>query len=62
LIDNQVELESLVESINKSKSYVYLTQIEFDPDFVATFTTDNFDEVNPKDILVDVLQKAALSS
>jgi hypothetical protein len=41
---------------------VYLTQIEFDPDFVATFTSDNFDEVNPKDILVDVLQKAALSS
>ena len=42
LIDNQIELENVVRSINNSKSYVYLTQFEFNPDFIATF----YNEIN----------------
>lgn len=55
LIDNKIELENVVESIKNSKSYVYLTQFEFDHDFIATF--DN--RLNPKDIMVEVLRNAA---
>ena len=57
LVDNEVELETLVQSINNSKSFVCLTQFEFEPDFVATFESD--DELIPKDVLVEVLRKAA---
>ena len=57
LVDNEVELETLVQSINNSKSYVFLTQFEFEPDFIATFQTN--DELIPKDVLVEVLRKAA---
>jgi len=57
LVDNEVELETLVQSINDSKSYVFLTQFEFEPDFIASFQTN--DELIPKDVLVEVLRKAA---
>ena len=58
LIDNDIEqLERLVQSINNSKSYIYLTQIEFDPDFVATFLSDN-DKFTPKDVLTNALRRA----
>ncbi len=56
LIDNEKELKCIVKSINNAKSYVYLSQIEFDPDFVATFNSD--DDLSPKDVLVDVLKNA----
>ena len=59
LIDNKNELESIVQSINNSKSYVYLTQFEIDPDFIATYKFDNNDELVPKDILVEVIRKAS---
>ncbi|MDP3065860.1 MAG: phospholipase D-like domain-containing protein [Methanobacteriaceae archaeon] len=58
LIDNKIELERVVQSINDSKSYVYLTQFEFDPDFVATFTSNDDNELTPKDVLVEVLGRA----
>ena len=35
LIDNQVELESVVKSINHSTSYIYISQMDFNVDFVA---------------------------
>lgn len=58
LIDNKIELERVVQSINDSKSYVYLTQFEFDPDFVATFTSNDDNELAPKDVMVEVLGRA----
>ncbi len=56
LIDNEKELECIVKSINNAESYVYISQIEFDPDFVATFNSD--DDLSPKDVLIDVLKNA----
>jgi phosphatidylserine/phosphatidylglycerophosphate/cardiolipin synthase-like enzyme len=58
LIDNKIELESVVQSINHSTSYVYLSQIEFNADFVATFKSEDDTEIYPKDALTDVLKKA----
>ena len=55
LIDNQIELESIVESIKNSESYVYLTQIEFENEFVASFKEDG----TPEDLMVDVIRRAA---
>ena len=55
LIDNQIELETIIESIENSKSYVYLTQIEFDSEFVADFK----DNGTPKELMVDVLRRTA---
>jgi phosphatidylserine/phosphatidylglycerophosphate/cardiolipin synthase-like enzyme len=55
LIDNQTVLESLVQSINKADSYVYLTQFEFNSDFQATYTTGE-----PAEYMVDVLKRASL--
>ena len=59
LIDNQIELEKVVQSINNSKSFVYLTQFEFDPDFVATFKSHNDDEITPHEVMVKVLRQAS---
>ena len=55
LIDNKIELENVVQSINNAKSYVYLTQFEFDPDFVATFDT----KLTPKELMIKVLRRAS---
>ena len=55
LIDNQTELETIVKSIQNSKSYVYLTQIEFEPEFVASFKDNGI----PKELMVDLLQRTA---
>ncbi|HOI71629.1 MAG TPA: phospholipase D-like domain-containing protein [Methanobacterium sp.] len=54
LIDNQVELESLVQSINKAESYLYLTQFEFNKDFLATFNSNS----EPKEYMADALKNA----
>ena len=55
LIDNQLELETIVKSIENSKSYVYLTQIEFETEFVASFK----DNGTPKELMVDLLRRVA---
>ena len=55
LIDNQIELETIVQSIENSKSYVYLTQIEFESEFVASFKDDG----TPQELMVDVLRRAS---
>ena len=59
LIDNQIELEKVVQSINHSKSFVYLTQLEFDPNFVATFKSRKDDELTPLEVMVKVLRRAS---
>ena len=56
LIDNEKELKYIIKSIKNAKSYVHISQIEFDPDFVATFKSD--DDLSPNDVLVDVLKNA----
>ena len=58
LVDNQLELERVVESVEKAQSYIYLTQFEFETDFIATFTgeVDNF---RPQAVLTRTLQEAA---
>ncbi len=58
LIDNKIELERVVQSINDSISYIYLSQIEFSDDFVATFKSEDDVKLHPKDVLVDVLKRA----
>jgi phosphatidylserine/phosphatidylglycerophosphate/cardiolipin synthase-like enzyme len=55
LIDNQIELETIVKSIESSKSYVYLTQIEFETEFVATFKNSG----TPKELMADLLRRTA---
>jgi phosphatidylserine/phosphatidylglycerophosphate/cardiolipin synthase-like enzyme len=58
LIDNQVLLENLVSAIKKSKSYVYLTQFEFEQNFVATFKSEGTKEFIPENMMVEVLNEA----
>ncbi|MDO5834925.1 MAG: phosphatidylserine/phosphatidylglycerophosphate/cardiolipin synthase family protein [Methanobacterium sp.] len=58
LVDNQIELEQVVESIKKARSYIYLTQFEFETDFAATFTSGE-DGFHPQNILARELQEAA---
>ncbi len=55
LIDNQIELETIVKSIQNSKSYLYLTQIEFETEFVASFK----DNGTPQELMVDLLRMTA---
>lgn len=59
LIDNQIELERIVQSINHSQSFVYLTQFEFDADFVAIFKSSKDEKSKPQEVLVDVLKTAS---
>lgn len=35
LIDNEIALKSIMKAIKKAESYIYLTQFEFRPDFLA---------------------------
>lgn len=58
LVDNQIELESVVESIEKAQSHIYLTQFEFETDFTATFTSEG-DGFRPKSVLTRNFQEAA---
>lgn len=59
LIDNQIELERIVQSINHPQSFVYLTQFEFDSDFVAVFRSIKDEKLKPQEVLVDVLKQAS---
>lgn len=58
LVDNQIELESVVESIEKAQSHIYLTQFEFETDFTATFTSEG-DGFRPQSVLTRNFQEAA---
>ncbi len=58
LVDNQLELERVVESVEKAQSYIYLTQFEFETDFTATFTSEG-DNFRPQAVLTHTLQEAA---
>ncbi len=40
LIDNQKALQKIVNVIEKADSYIYLTQFEFDSDFIPQFSLD----------------------
>jgi phosphatidylserine/phosphatidylglycerophosphate/cardiolipin synthase-like enzyme len=59
LIDNQIELERIVQSINHAKSFVYLSQFELDSDFVAIFKSSKDEKLEPHEVLVDVLKTAS---
>ncbi len=58
LVDNKLELERVVESIQNARSYIYITQFEFETDFVATFTTHG-EYYTSQSILTHELKKAA---
>ncbi len=58
LIDNQGLLKNIVNAIKNSKSYVYLTQFEFDLNFVATFKSNDLNEFIPEYRMVKVLKDA----
>ena len=47
-----------IKSIKNSKSYVYLTQFEFDLNFVATFKSNDSNEFIPEYRMVKVLKDA----
>jgi len=57
LVDNQLELERVVESMEKAQSYIYLTQFEFETDFIATFTREG-DNFRPQSVLTRTLKEA----
>lgn len=58
LVDNQLELERVVESIEKARSYIYLTQFEFETTFTATFTSEG-DNFHPQAVLTRKLKESA---
>jgi len=62
LIDSQVTLANLVDAISNAASTVYLTQLEFQPHFVAVYDaapTPVLETPKPKDVLTDVLCRVA---
>lgn len=60
LIDNKNALKKIVEVIDEAKSYIYLTQFEFYPDFVPLFFSakDNSSEYKSDDPLTYKLLEA----
>jgi len=57
LVDNDNSLKYIVDAINKAKSYIYLTQFEFFPDFIPIFLLDGKQE-NTECLMVDLLKRA----
>ncbi|QUH22683.1 hypothetical protein HYG87_02295 [Methanobacterium alkalithermotolerans] len=55
LIDNEVALESMLREINQARNFIYLTQFEFDPELLATYS----DEYPPREFLVKALSRAS---
>ncbi len=60
LIDNEDVMKKIDEVIENAKSYIYLTQYEFYPDFVPKFFSlyDGSDEYESDEVLVSKLLKA----
>jgi phosphatidylserine/phosphatidylglycerophosphate/cardiolipin synthase-like enzyme len=58
IIDNKVLLENLVNAIKNSKSYVYLTQFEFELNFVATYKSKDSNKFLPEYTMEEVLKDA----
>lgn len=62
LIDSQVTLANLVDAVSNVALTVYLTQLEFQPHFVAVYDaapTPVLETPKPKEVLTDVICRTA---
>ena len=58
LIDNQKALKKIVDVVEDAESYIYLTQFEFDSDFIPQFSSLDEEKFKDEDTLVYKLLKA----
>lgn len=57
LIDNERALEEIIKAVEKARSYIYLTQFEFRPDFMAQPHREGETGVTLAEKLLDATQK-----